>query len=284
MKLHRALPQLLRRANVRGVSSDVAVDVDGFRYVKVSQDDRVGIIELARHKSLNALNRAMTDELNAAAASLDSDASVHAIVVSGSERAFAAGADVGELVSLSARAARRQDEGSWIDGIAGVRKPLIAAVSGFALGGGCELAMCADIVIADEDAVFGLPEVTLGTHPGWGGTQRLVRAVGKAKAMEMILTGRQMPAEEAESSGLVSRLAPKGKSRDEAMDVARVISKHSLPVLMAAKECVNVAAELGLQQGILFERRSYQSTFALDDQKEGMRAFIDSRKPAFQNK
>lgn len=282
--IRRALPLLMRRGQLRRLSTEAALDGETYRYITVSQEDRVGLIELNRPKTLNALNWGMTSELKAAAEMLDDDVSVHAIVISGSERAFAAGADVSELVTLSARSARRRDEGAWVCALAALRKPLVAAVSGFALGRGCELALAADVVIADESAVFGLPEVALGTHPGSGGTQRLVRAVGKAKAMEMVLTGRHMLAEEAESAGLVSRLAVSGKAKDEALDVAKVIASHSLPVLIAAKECVNAAADMGLQQGILFERRSYQSTFALDDQKEGMRAFIDSRTPAWQNK
>lgn len=266
-------------------SQYVPVESRSFEHITTSHEDRVAVIELNRPKALNALNRALVDELVSAAEAFDADPSVHAIVLAGTERAFAAGADIPEMADSSYQSARyKRDLGAWMDRITGIRKPVVAAVSGFALGGGCELALAADVIIADEGATFGLPEIALGTHPGLGGTQRLLRATGKAKAMEMILTGRHMPAEEAESAGLVSRLAPNGKAMEEAKDVAAVIAKHSLPVLMAAKECVNAAAELPLSQGVLFERRSFQSTFALSDQKEGMKAFIDKRKPSFQNK
>lgn len=256
-----------------------------FENIIVSHEDKVAVVELHRPKSLNALNEAMITEVVEAMEAFDNDPSIHAIVLTGNERAFAAGADIKEMADRSYYSARyKRDSGSWMDRIAGIQKPVIAAVNGFALGGGCELAMAADVVIAAEDATFGQPEIQLGTIPGFGGTQRLVHACGKAKAMEMILTGRHMNAAEAESAGLVSRVAPKGKALQEAKDVAEVIAKHSLPVLRAAKECVNVAAEMPLSQGIIFERRAFQSTFALDDQKEGMKAFIDKRPPSFSDR
>jgi len=259
-------------------------DVDSFRYVQVSQEDRVGIIRMNRAKELNAINQQLANELVSATEFLDNDPTVHTLVLTGTKRVFAAGADVSELVTLSTRDARERDIGNWIDKISMCKKPIIAAISGFSLGAGCELAMVADIIIADKDAKFGLPEITLGVHPGYGGTQRLVRTVGKTKAMEMILTGRQMLAEEAESSGLVSRLTEPGQSIDEALEVARIISRHSLPVITAAKECINAASDMGLKNGLLFERRSYESMYDLNDQKEGMRAFIEERKPSFGNK
>jgi enoyl-CoA hydratase len=251
-------------------------------FIHVKRDEAVAVVELHRPSAMNALNSEMRRALVAVLQALDADPAVRAIVLTGGERAFAAGADIGEMAGRTFHAARyRHDAGRWIEDVTRVRTPLIAAVNGFALGGGCELALAADIVIAAEDAVFGQPEVQIGSIPGWGGTQRLVRAVGKAKAMEMILTGRQMTAEEAESAGLVSRVAKKGGALQEAKAVAQVIARHSAPIVQAAKECVNVAAETSLSEGIRFERRAFQSMFALDDHDEGIRAFLDKRSPTW---
>jgi enoyl-CoA hydratase len=251
-------------------------------YIQVKRDEGVGVVELHRPSAMNALNAEMRRALVTVLQELDADPAVRAIVLTGGERAFAAGADIAEMAGRTFHAARyRHDAGRWIEDVTRVRTPLIAAVNGFALGGGCELALAADIVIAAEDAVFGQPEVQIGSIPGWGGTQRLVRAVGKAKAMEMILTGRQMTAEEAESAGLVSRVAKKGGALQEAKAVAQVIARHSAPIVQAAKECVNVAAETSLSEGIRFERRAFQSMFSLDDHDEGIRAFLDKRSPSW---
>lgn len=231
------------------------------------------------------LNQGALSEIAEAVQGFDTDSSVSVIILTGSKRVFAAGNDIEEMVSRSYYSSRfKRDEGSLVDQIAATKKPVIAAVSGFALGGGCELAMAADIVIAAEDATFGQPEVQIGTIPSCGGTQRLVRAVGKAKAMEMVLTGRHMSADEAESAGLVTRVARKGGALDEAKNVAAVIAGHSTPIVQAAKECVNVAFDTTLSHGLVFERRAFQSTYALDDQKEGMKAFIDKRKPNYNNR
>lgn len=272
----------------RGFSSSVGDETltgGDFEYIGVERDDAIAVVELRRHKALNALSRAMAREVAHAMRDLDDDPNVRAIVITGGDRAFAAGADITELGGRSYHNARfRGDDGAWIDEISKVRTPVIAAVSGFALGGGCELAMAADIIIASEDAVFGQPEVQIGCIPGWGGTQRLIRAVGKAKAMEMILTGRQMTADEAERAGLVSRVARKGEALNEARAVASVIARHSFPVVVAAKECVNVADEVSLSEGLRFERRAFQAAFALDDHNEGVKAFVDKRTPHWSNK
>lgn len=262
----------------------VPVSSRQFEHILTSNEDKIAVVEIHRPRLLNALNEDAKSEIVEAVTGFDADPSVHVIILTGSKRVFAAGTDVEQMVSRSFHSARfKRDEGAWIDHVAGTRKPIIAAVSGFALGGGCELAMAADIVIAAEDATFGQPEVQLGTLPSSGGTQRLVRAVGKAKAMEMVLTGRKMNASEAESAGLVTRVAKKGEALQEARDVAEVIARHSTPVVSAAKECVNVAHETSLSQGLLFERRAFQATYSLDDQKEGMKAFLDKRKPHFSN-
>jgi enoyl-CoA hydratase len=227
----------------------------------------------------------MTRDIVSALRAADADPTVRCIVLSGYDRAFAAGNDLSESAGRSFASARfRTDAHAWIDAVAAIRTPIVAAVSGLAIGAGCELAMAADIVIASEDAVFGQPDVQLGTVPGGGGTQRLVRAVGKAKAMEMVLTGRQMSAEEAESAGLVSRVARKGLVVEEARAVAAIISSHSAPAVLAAKECVNVAAEVSLAEGLRFERRAHQASHALDDHDEGVRAWMDKRDPKWHHK
>ncbi len=252
-----------------------------FETIIVERRDRVGLITLNRPDALNALNATVMHEVLAAAVDFDRDPQIGAIVLTGSERAFAAGADIKEMADKSQQdvaAERLFDE--W-DAFAGIRTPLIAAVSGYALGGGCEVAMMCDILIAADTAKFGQPEVNLGVIPGMGGSQRMTRAIGKAKAMDLILTGRTMGAEEAERAGLVSRIVPADNLLDEALAVAAAIAGKSLPVIQAAKEAVNVAFESTLSEGIRFERRTFYSMFALDDQKEGMAAFVEKRDANF---
>jgi enoyl-CoA hydratase len=243
---------------------------------------RVGIITLNRVKQLNALNDQLMDELGNALKAFDADASIGCMILTGSEKAFAAGADIGAMAGYSFADAYNQDfiTRNW-EQIRSIRKPVIAAVSGFALGGGCELAMMCDFIIAADNAKFGQPEIKLGIIPGAGGTQRLPRAVGKAKAMDMALTGRMMDAVEAERSGLVSRVVPLDKLMDEALGAALMICDHGQTSVMAAKESVNRAFESGLSDGVMFERRLFQSLFATADQKEGMDAFLNKRKPVF---
>jgi len=248
-------------------------------------EGRVAILTLNRPKALNALNDALMDELGAALASLDANDEIGAIVLTGSEKAFAAGADIGAMSTWSYMDVYQSEyiTRNW-DPIARTRKPIIAAVAGYALGGGCELAMMCDFIIAADNAKFGQPEIKLGIIPGAGGTQRLPRAIGKSKAMDMVLTGRMMSAEEAERSGLVSRIVTAEKLLEEAKDAATVIASMSLPSVMMAKEAVNRAYESGLQEGMLFERRAFHSLFATDDQKEGMKAFVDKRAPVFKHR
>jgi len=246
---------------------------------------RVGLITLNRPKQLNALNDALMDELQGALAEFDRSESIGAIVLTGSERAFAAGADVAAMKDWSYMDVYQSDfiTRNW-ERLRSVRKPVIAAVAGVALGGGCELAMMCDIVVAAENAKFGQPEIKLGIIPGAGGTQRLPRAVGKSKAMDLILTGRTMDAQEAERAGLVARIVPPDKLLDEAIAIAATICEYSLPAVMMAKESVNRAYESSLAEGILFERRNFHSLFATEDQKEGMQAFLGKRKPSFRHR
>jgi enoyl-CoA hydratase len=246
---------------------------------------QVAIVTLNRPKQLNALNDQLMDELGRALKDFDSDDNVGCIVLTGSEKAFAAGADIGAMANYSFADVYNNDfiTRNW-EQIRGIRKPVIAAVSGFALGGGCELAMMCDFIIAADNAKFGQPEIKLGIIPGAGGTQRLPRAVGKAKAMDMALTGRMMDAAEAERVGLVSRVVPLDKLMDEALGAALTICSHGQPSLMAAKEAVNRAFEGGLSDGVMFERRLFQALFATEDQKEGMEAFMNKRKPAFKHR
>jgi enoyl-CoA hydratase len=244
----------------------------------------VGVITLSRPKALNALNSQLIAELNRALRAMDGDPQIAVMVLTGSERAFAAGADIKEMQDRTFISASQSDFiASWQE-VASRRKPLIAAVAGYALGGGCELAMMCDIVIAADNAKFGQPEINLGTIPGAGGTQRLIRAIGKSKAMEMILTGRMMDAEEAERSNLVARVVPAADLLDEAMKLAEAVAEKSQPVVALAKEAVNAAYETTLQHGILFERNLFYSTFATEDQKEGMQAFAEKRTPNFNNR
>lgn len=244
----------------------------------------VGLITLNRPQALNALNSTVLKELLQAYAAFENDDAIGAVVLTGSERAFAAGADIKEMQPLDfADVYSRDFLGGW-DDVAKIRKPVIAAVSGFALGGGCELAMMCDFIIASETAKFGQPEITLGVIPGMGGSQRLTRAVGKAKAMDMVLTGRMMDAAEAERAGLVSRVVAPDRLLDEALEAAARIASLSRPSVLMAKEAVNRALETTLEEGLRFERRLFQSLFATQDQKEGMTAFIEKRKPSFKNR
>jgi enoyl-CoA hydratase len=246
---------------------------------------RTGLIRLNRPKQLNALNDALMDELGDALAKLDADDGIGAIVITGNEKAFAAGADIGAMKDWGYMDVYKSGyiTRNW-ERMKSVRKPVIAAVAGFALGGGCELAMMCDIVIAADSARFGQPEIKLGVMPGAGGTQRLPRAVGKAKAMDLVLTGRMMDAQEAERAGLVSRVVAADKLLDEALAVAAQIAGFSLPSVMMAKEAVNRAYEAPLSEGILFERRLFHALFATEDQKEGMAAFVEKRKPDFKHR
>lgn len=247
-----------------------------------TEADKVGIITLNRPKQLNALNDQLMDELGRALQAFDADAKIGCMVITGSEKAFAAGADIGAMAQYSFADVYKGDYiGRNWEQIRAVRKPVIAAVSGFALGGGCELAMMCDFIIAADNAKFGQPEIKLGVIPGAGGTQRLPRAVGKAKAMDMALTGRMMDAQEAERAGLVSRVVAFDKLIDEALGAALQISDFSQIAVMAAKESVNRAFESGLSDGVMFERRLFHALFATSDQKEGMDAFVNKRKATF---
>ena len=252
-----------------------------YETILVERRARVAIVTLNRPKALNALNLQMARDITDAARELDADEGVGCIVVTGSAKAFAAGADIKEMTGLSYMDAHRLDWFHLWDLLAGVRKPMIAAVSGYALGGGCELAMICDFIIAADTAKFGQPEIKLGVMPGIGGSQRLTRAVGKAKAMDMVLTGRMMDAQEAERSGLVSRVVAPERLMDEVLEAAAAIASMSLPAARMNKEAVNVAFETPLAQGVRFERRLFQATFAMNDQKEGMAAFVDKRPPRF---
>jgi len=255
-----------------------------FETIVTETRGRVALITLNRPNALNALNAALIGELGDAVIAYDADPRVGCVVITGSEKAFAAGADIKEMQDLGFVEAFQRDYGAALARIAGARKPLIAAVSGYCLGGGAELAMMCDIIIAAESAKFGQPEITLGIMPGMGGTQRLPRAVGKAKAMDMILTGRQIDAAEAERAGLVSRVVPTNDLIEEAIRIGDKIAAYSLPVVMMAKESVNRAYEMPLAEGIAFERRLFHAMFATDDQKEGMAAFIEKRTPQFRNR
>ncbi|MFS0718557.1 enoyl-CoA hydratase [Arthrobacter sp. 1P04PC] len=249
--------------------------------ILVERRGRVGLVTLNRPQALNALNKATLDEVVSAVTAMDTDPEVGAVVLTGSAKAFAAGADIKEMQSKGYMEMYASDWFRGWEDMTRLRIPLIAAVSGFALGGGCELAMMCDFIIAGDNAKFGQPEINLGVIPGMGGSQRLTRAVGKAKAMDMVLTGRMMDAAEAERSGLVSRVVPADDVVAEALKAAEVIASKSKPVAMVAKEAVNAAFETGLAQGVLFERRIFHSLFATADQKEGMAAFSEKRQPDF---
>ena len=252
--------------------------------ILVETKGRVGVIRFNRLQALNALNAALVEELNTAIEAFEADENIGCILVTGSEKAFAAGADIKEMATKSYTEVNLGDFACNQDRIARARKPVVAAVAGFALGGGCEMAMQCDIIIAADNAKFGQPEIKLGVIPGIGGTQRLTRAVGKAKAMDMILTGRMMDAAEAERSGLVARVVPAANLMEEAMKVAETIAGMGLPSVYAAKDSINRAFETTLAEGMRFERRGFHALFATEDQKEGMAAFVEKRPAKFKNK
>ena len=254
-----------------------------YETILVEVDERVGIIRLNRPQALNALNAQLINELNAALDGLEADRNIGCIILTGSEKAFAAGADIKAMQNFTYPDTYLDDYITSWERLSRTRKPVIAAVAGFALGGGCELAMMCDFILAADTAKFGQPEIKLGVMPGSGGTQRLTRFVGKSKAMEMCLTGRLMDAVEAERSGLISRIIPAADLMTEALKVARVIAGMSLPVAMQTKESVNRSYETSLAEGIRFERRVFQSQFGLPHQKEGMSAFIEKRPPDFKD-
>ena len=255
-----------------------------YENILVETRGRVGLITLNRPKALNALNDALMDELGAALLAFDADADIGAIVLTGSEKAFAAGADIAVMAGYDFATVYKSEyiSRNW-ETIRRVRKPVIAAVAGYALGGGCEVAMMCDIILAADTAKFGQPEIKLGTMPGAGGTQRLPRAVSKAKAMDLCLTARIMGAEEAERAGLVSRVIPADKLLDEAIQTAETIAGFSLPTVMMIKESINAAYETSLTEGVHLERRLFHATFATQDQKEGMQAFLEKRAPEFKH-
>lgn len=246
--------------------------------------ERVGLITLNRPKALNALNSQLIAELNQALAQLDADPGIGCLVITGSAKAFAAGADIKEMADKQYPQIYLEDFFASADRIANRRKPIIAAVAGYALGGGCELALMCDFIYAADNARFGLPELSLGVIPGIGGTQRMARALGKAKTMELCLTGRQLSAEEAERAGLVARVFPLDRLLEESLTAAQTIASRSLPATLMIKECVNRAFEVSLAEGVRFERRVFHSLFASADQKEGMQAFVEKRPPLFQHR
>ena len=256
-----------------------------YQAILVDRKAAVGVITLNRPDALNALNRQLMDELTDALDAYEADDKIHCIVLTGSQKAFAAGADIKEMQSKSYMDVYKEDfiTANW-ERAARCRKPIIAAVAGYALGGGCELAMMCDFIICGDNAKFGQPEIKLGVMPGAGGTQRLTRFIGKAKAMDMCLTGRMMDAEEAERAGLVSRVVPADQLLEEALKAAGEIAAMSLPSAMMTKEAINRAYETTLAEGVRFERRVFHSLFATDDQTEGMAAFIEKRTPRFLNK
>ena len=256
-----------------------------YQNIIVETRGKVGLVTLNRPKALNALNDDLVDELGLALDAFEGDENIGCVVITGSEKAFAAGADITMMANFSYMDAYKGDyiTRNW-ERLKTFRKPVIAAVSGFALGGGCELAMSCDMIFAADTAKFGQPEIKLGTLPGAGGTQRLPRAVGKGKAMDLCLTARLMDAAEAEKSGLVARVIPADKLVEEALAAAATIASYSLPVVMMIKESVNRAYESSLNEGLLFERRVFHSAFALEDQKEGMAAFVEKRKANFRNR
>jgi enoyl-CoA hydratase len=255
-----------------------------YENIIVETRGKVGIIKLNRPQALNALNRQMKAEIIAAALAYNANAAVGCLVITGSEKAFAAGADITEMADKTYIDALMGDFAAEWDDLVRTRKPIVAAVAGYALGGGCELAMMCDLIVAADNAKFGQPEIKLGVIPGFGGTQRLTRAVGKAKAMDMCLTGRMMDAGEAERSGLVARVVPLANLMEDAMKVAETIASMSLPSVLIAKEAINRAFETSLSEGMRFERRVFHALFATEDQKEGMAAFVEKRAANFKNK
>ena len=255
-----------------------------YETILLENHGRVGLITLNRPQALNALNAQLVSEVNQALDALEADANIGCIVITGSKKAFAAGADIKEMAELTYPQIYMDDLFSDSDRVANRRKPIIAAVNGFALGGGCELALMCDFILAGDNAKFGQPEINLGVLPGMGGTQRLTRAVGKAKAMEMCLSGRLIDAVEAERCGIVARIVPSDELLDKALKVAAVIASKSLPIAMMVKESVNRAFEVNLTEGVRFERRVFHAAFATQDQKEGMAAFVAKRTPEFKGK
>jgi len=270
-------PQLQSQMVVRMMSSQKEL-----QYIKVDTtgtDGRVGLVTLNRPKALNALCAGLMDELITALNEMDNDPKIGAIVVTGSEKAFAAGADIKEMQNRDFQSNYKENFLDWWNNITLVRKPIVAAVNGYALGGGCEVAMMCDIIYAGDKAKFGQPEITIGTIPGAGGTQRLTRAIGKSRAMEMNLTGVPITAQEASSYGLVSKVFPAESLLEEAVKTADKIASHSKIIVQICKESTNAAYELSLKEGMRFEKRMFQSTFATNDRKEGMTAFVEKRKP-----
>jgi len=270
-------PQLQSQMVVRMMSSQKEL-----QYIKVDTtgtDGRVGLVTLNRPKALNALCAGLMDELITALNEMDNDPKIGAIVVTGSEKAFAAGADIKEMQNRDFQSNYKENFLDWWNNITLVRKPILAAVNGYALGGGCEVAMMCDIIYAGDKAKFGQPEITIGTIPGAGGTQRLTRAIGKSRAMEMNLTGVPITAQEASSYGLVSKVFPAESLLEEAVKTADKIASHSKIIVQICKESTNAAYELSLKEGMRFEKRMFQSTFATNDRKEGMTAFVEKRKP-----
>jgi enoyl-CoA hydratase len=269
-------------AHIAAQHGDAAM---AYENILVRTEGRIGIITLNRPQALNALNSKLMDELSEATGAFEADNEIRCMIITGSEKAFAAGADITEMAGLGFVEAYTQDfiTRNW-ERVARARKPVIASVAGFALGGGCELAMMCDIIIAADNAKFGQPEINLGIGPGAGGTQRLTRAVGKAKAMDLCLTGRMMDAAEAERAGLVARVVPLAELAGETMKCAQKIASASLASTMMIKESVNAAYETTLSQGIHLERRLFHAMFATEDQKEGMAAFVEKRKPSFKDR
>lgn len=256
-----------------------------YTMIRTDVKDKIGIITLNRPEALNALCDTLVTEMGAALHTYEADDNIHVIMITGSEKSFAAGADIKEMIDKTVSEVYRKDfiTAKWED-VAKCRKVTIAAVSGYALGGGCELAMMCDMIIASDTAKFGQPEITIGTLPGAGGTQRLIRAIGKSKAMYMCLTGDMMSAQEMEKAGLVAKIVPAPDLFEETVKIAQKIASFSTPVSMMVKESVNKAEEMSLKDGLSFERRLFHASFGLDDRREGMQAFIDKRKPDFKNK
>lgn len=256
-----------------------------YECILTETDGNVGVITLNRPDALNAFNKQLMDEVTDAIKKFEADDDIGCMVLTGSDKAFAAGADIKEMMSKDYMQVFKEEfiTANWEEATR-TRKPIIAAVSGYALGGGCELALMCDFIIAADNAKFGQPEISIGAMPGAGGTQRLARFIGKSKAMEMCLTGRMMDAEEAERCGMVSRIVPKGELRDDAIRVAKQIAGFSRPIAMLIKESVNRAYETTLNEGVRFERRVFHSVFGTEDQKEGMAAFVEKRKPAFKHR
>ncbi|XP_034952612.1 probable enoyl-CoA hydratase, mitochondrial [Chelonus insularis] len=281
------LPKIIPKSTINFTSTIKYYSTPStYQFIKVEKSGEkknVGVITLDRPKALNALCQDLVTELNEAIQKFDSDNSVGAIVLTGNERAFAAGADIKEMADNTFSKNITSAFLEHWSGVAKARKPVIAAVNGYALGGGCEIAMMCDIIYAGDKAKFGQPEIAIGTIPGAGGTQRLTRAIGKSKAMEMVLTGNQITAEEAEKAGLVSKVFPADKVVAEAVKLGEKIASHSQLTVTLAKEAVNKAYEMTLQEGLHFEKRMFQATFSTDDQKEGMKAFIEKRPPKFTN-